>query len=46
MMCQYFEQLLIAVPPELTSACTGITRTCASRAHSAKEEGRLRALMG
>jgi hypothetical protein len=29
-----------SVPPnELTSACTGTTRTCASRAHSTKEEG-------
>jgi hypothetical protein len=43
---QCFEQLLIAVPPELKSACTGITRTCASRAHSAKGDGRLRAPMG
>ena len=32
-------------PPQLTPACTGITRTCASRAHSTKEGGRSRALM-
>jgi hypothetical protein len=38
-----------SAPTEPTSACTGITRTCASRAHirpTTKEEGRLGALMG
>jgi hypothetical protein len=35
-----------SAPPELTSACTSTTRTCASRAHSTKEEGRLGVLMG
>jgi hypothetical protein len=31
-----------SAPPQLTSTCTGITRTCASRAHSNNEEGRLK----